>query len=60
MKKITVGSASFQVPAGKSKAIKVKLTKQGKSLLAEAGKGGLKVKLTGSGVKSRTLTLKAS
>lgn len=60
VKKITIGSASFQVPAGKSKAIKVKLTKQGKSLLAEAGKGGLKVKLTGSGVKSRTLTLKAS
>jgi hypothetical protein len=60
VKKITVGSASIQVPPGKSKAIKVKLTKQGKSILTEAGKGGLKVKLTGSGVKARTLTLKAS
>jgi hypothetical protein len=60
VKKITVGSASFQVAAGKSKATKVKLTGQGKALLAEAGKKGLKVKLGGSGIKARTLTLKAS
>ncbi len=61
VKKITIGSLnSFSVPAGKSKAIKVKLTSKGKSLLAEAGKKGLKVKLTGSGVKARSLTLKSA
>jgi hypothetical protein len=60
VKKITVGSASFQVGAGGSKAIKVKLNGQGKSLLAEAGKKGLKVKLTGSGITARTITLKSA
>jgi hypothetical protein len=38
----------------------VKLTSNGKTLLRKAGKSGLKVTLRGSGVKSRTVTLKAS
>jgi len=58
VKKVTIGNASFKLAAGKSKAIKVKLNSKGAAYLAEAGKQGLKVKLTGQGVKGRTLTIK--
>jgi hypothetical protein len=58
VKKVAIGSASFEIAVGKSKAIKVKLNSKGAAYLAEAGKQGLKVRLTGSGVKGRTLTIK--
>ena len=38
----------------------VSLTAQGRSLVGKAGKRGLKVTLSGSGVKGRTLVLKAT
>lgn len=60
LKKVTIATASFKLAAGKTKAIKAKLTSKGATLLAGAGKAGLKVKLTGSGVKARTLTVKAA
>jgi protocatechuate 3,4-dioxygenase beta subunit len=56
---VAIGKASFSVPAGASKTIGVKLTGKGKTLVRQAGARGLKVKLTGSGVKSRMVTLKA-
>jgi hypothetical protein len=56
--KATIGSASFSLVAGAEKTVAVKLNSKGTSYLAEAGKQGLKVKLSGSGVKGRTVRLK--
>lgn len=56
--KVTIGSASFSLANGAEKTVAVKLNSKGTAYLEEAGKKGLKVKLTGSGVKSRTVTLK--
>jgi hypothetical protein len=56
--KVTIGSASFSLAAGAEKTVAVKLNSKGTTYLAEAGKKGLKVKLTGSGVKGRTVQLK--
>ena len=53
-----IGKASFSIAAGRTKTIAVKLTAKGKKLVSEAGKKGLAVKLRGSGVKPRGLTLK--
>jgi hypothetical protein len=55
---ITAGTARFSIAVGKSATIRVRLTAKGRSLVGKAGKRGLKVKLSGSGVKGRTLVLK--
>lgn len=52
----TIGHASFKIAAGKSVVLHVKLTRGGIALLADAN-GSLKVKLAGTGVKSRSLSL---
>lgn len=52
----TIGHASFSIGAGKSVVLHVKLTHGGITLLANA-RGSLKVKLGGTGVKSRSLSL---
>jgi hypothetical protein len=57
VKSVKLGSGSFNVGSGKAGKIKVKLNSKGQKLLEEAGKAGLKVKLSGSGVKPRTLTI---
>jgi hypothetical protein len=57
VKSVKLGSSSFSVGSGKAKKIKVKLNSKGQKLLKEAGKKGLKVKLSGNGVKSKSLTL---
>jgi hypothetical protein len=56
-KTITIGTASFNIAVGKSQSVAVKLTAKGEKLLGEAGKAGLKVKLTGTAVKPRTLQI---
>lgn len=56
-KQVVIGSGSVTVGAGKVATIAVPLNAKGESLLAKAGKAGLKVKLTGTGVKHRTLTV---
>jgi hypothetical protein len=55
---VVIGQAHFSIAAGKSTTIHVYLTSKGVSLLRKAGKRGLKVTLSGSGVKGRTLILK--
>jgi hypothetical protein len=55
---VTVGTARYSIARTKSATIRVPLTAKGRSLLGKAGKRGLKVTLSGSGVKGRTLTLK--
>ena len=57
---VTVGTARFSIAVGKSATIHVRLTAKGRSLVGKAGKRGLKVKLSGSGVKGRTLVLKTA
>ncbi len=51
-----IGHASFHLRAGTSKVIKVRLTSGGLTLLAKKP-GGLKVSLSGTGIRHRTLTL---
>lgn len=58
--KVTIGTASYTIAAGGSGAVAVKLTPKGAVLVAKSGKHGLKVKLTGSGLKPRTLLVKLS
>jgi hypothetical protein len=57
---VTIGLASFSIPAGKRVTLRVHLTGPGGKLLLRAGRRGLKVQITGSGVKARTVTLKAA
>ena len=51
-----IGHLAFHLAAGATKVFKVHLTSAGLALLAKKG-GGLKVTLSGSGVKHRSLTL---
>jgi hypothetical protein len=53
-----IGKARFSIPPGKDRVVPVPLNGKGKRLLRKAGKRGAKAKLTGAGVKGRTVTLK--
>ena len=55
---VTVGTARFTIAVGKSATIHVRLTGRGRSLVGRAGRRGLRVKLSGRGVKGRTLVLR--
>jgi hypothetical protein len=55
---LTLGSTDVSVAAGATKTLEAKLSAKATSLVKEAGKSGLKVKVTGSGVKSRTVVMK--
>jgi hypothetical protein len=55
---ILVGPAGFSFPSGASEKLLVPLTRGGQILMRRAGKKALKVKLTGSGVRSGALVLK--
>jgi hypothetical protein len=56
-KTVTIGTATFNLAAGSSRAVAVKLNATGEKLVKEAGKKGLKVQLSGTGVGSRTLQI---
>jgi DNA-binding beta-propeller fold protein YncE len=56
--KASIGKANFTIAARKKKTVRVKLKQKGMKLLAKAARHRLKVKLAGSGVKKRTVTLK--
>jgi Carboxypeptidase regulatory-like domain len=57
---VVIGKAKYSLAAGKRATVHVKLTGKGKALLRHAGKRGLKVKLTGTDVKTRMVKLKGS
>jgi hypothetical protein len=57
-RKLVIGTAGFSLRAGASETLHVHLTDIGRTLFSRAGKKMLKVKLTGSGVKSGALILK--
>ena len=57
-KRKLIGKSRFSIAAGKAKVIRVRLNRRGKKLLRRARRHRLKVKLTGTGVKRRTVLLK--
>jgi hypothetical protein len=58
LRNILIGTAAFSFPAAASETLSVQLTRIGQELIRTAGKKMLKVKLTGSGIKSGALVLK--
>jgi hypothetical protein len=59
VRNLVIGRARFSLLAGKTKVVRVNLTRKGKALVRRAGRRGLPVKLRGSGVKNRTVKLKS-
>jgi hypothetical protein len=55
---VTIGVASFSVGTGKRVTLHVHLTGSGGKLLRHAGRRGLKVQITGTGVKAHNSVLK--
>lgn len=55
---VVIGKHAFSVAGGHSATVKVSLNAKGKAMLRHAGKRGLVVRLTGTGIKSRTIHLK--
>ncbi|HTU78650.1 MAG TPA: hypothetical protein VMF09_07820 [Solirubrobacteraceae bacterium] len=55
---VVIGTASVSIEKGASKTIHVRLTGEGQVLLRKAGKKGLEVNVSGSGIKGGTLVLK--
>lgn len=58
--KIVFGKSRFSVAAGRRATIRIKLNGKGKQLLRDAGKKGVKAKVSGTGIKPRSLILKSS
>lgn len=56
-RKVGIGSASFALGVGEAKAIKVKLSRAATKALSKSGK--VKVTISGTGLKARTVTLNA-
>ncbi|HTZ64350.1 MAG TPA: carboxypeptidase regulatory-like domain-containing protein [Solirubrobacteraceae bacterium] len=56
---VAIGSAPFSIAAGKSVTLAVRVTGQGPKLLIKSGRRGLKVQITGTGLKATAATLKA-
>jgi hypothetical protein len=54
-----IGRARFSIAAGAKSVVSVGLNGKGMALMRKAGKRGLKVQLTGTGVKRRNVLLKA-
>jgi hypothetical protein len=53
-----IGKARFSIPPGKDRVVPIPLNRTGKGLLRKAGKRGVRAKLSGAGLKGRTVTLK--
>jgi hypothetical protein len=53
-----IGKGGFKIAARKAKTISIKLKPAGLNRFREAGSGGLKVRLSGTGVETRAVTLK--
>jgi ELWxxDGT repeat protein len=57
--RVVLGRKRFAISAGKATTLRIRLNRTGRARLADAPSGRLRVKLRGSGVKSRTVVLKA-
>ncbi len=56
--RVVLGAKRFSIAAGKSKTVRIRLNRAGRSRLAKASSGRLRVKLRGGGVKPRAVVLK--
>ena len=54
-----IGTKAFHLSAGKSAVVSVPLNGLGKRLVRKAKRRGVTAKLTGKGLRGRTITLKA-
>jgi YVTN family beta-propeller protein len=59
-KALMVGKTRFSIAGGHRVTVTIKLNSNGKAMLRRAGRRGLVVRLTGTGIKSRTIHLKPS
>jgi hypothetical protein len=57
-RRVVIGKHAFSIAPGHTATVKVPLNAKGKAMLRHAGKRGLKVRLTGTGIKGRTVYLK--
>jgi hypothetical protein len=55
---LAIGSATFSIAKGASTVVRVHLSRRGTALLRKADRRGLKVKVAGSDVRSRSLMLR--
>ena len=55
---IVIGRSRFAVAPGRQATIRVRLNRKGKQLIRRSDKHGLKVRLTGRGIKPRVMRLK--
>ena len=55
---VLIGKGRFSVSAGHRATVKVKLNRKGKALVHHAKASGLRVALTGTGIKKRTVKIK--
>jgi hypothetical protein len=58
LRNVLVGTANFSLTSGASEKLGVPLTRSGQILMRRVAKNALRVRLTGSGVRSGTLILK--
>jgi ELWxxDGT repeat protein len=56
--RVVLGAKRFAIAAGKSKTLRIRLNRAGRSRLARSRSGRLRVKLGGSGVEPRRVVLK--
>jgi ELWxxDGT repeat protein len=56
--RVVLGAKRFSIAAGKSKTLRIRLNRAGRTRLAEAPSSRLRVKLRGGGVKPRAVVLK--
>jgi hypothetical protein len=56
---LTIGRASFSIPAGGHETVSVHLSGKGQALVRKAGKKGLVAQLAGTGIATRQLELQA-
>ncbi|MDP4000422.1 MAG: hypothetical protein Q8Q11_03265, partial [bacterium] len=55
---VVLGRSRFRVPAGKARTLRIRLNRKGRQLLRRAGRRGLRARLVGRGLQSRTVRLK--
>ncbi len=53
-----IGKSAFSIPADASRVVRIKLTRNGRRLLARASRHRLRVRLSGSGIHSRVVLLR--
>jgi hypothetical protein len=58
--RLSAGSVDFAIPAGRQKAIAVRLNRKGRHLVSAAGKKGIRVWLRGDQIQRRGLLLKSA